>query len=188
MNMLLSLDKVKEKLATKLLAAIEKSKSVDLITFLSSLGISGGAYNKCEKVVFAGYDNLEKVKKLSPEKLMNIDGFAEKSSVDFFNSLSEKFSLIEELEKVGFTFEEIIKNETKLTDKKVCITGSLSEKRSVIEAKIRDASGVVVSSVTKNTDILVTNDQTSGSSKLKKAQALGIDILTEAELIDLTSS
>ncbi len=188
MDDLLALDKVKEKLATKLIAAIEKSKSVDLITFLSALGISGGAYNKCEKVVFAGYDSLEKIKELSPEKLRAIDGFAEKSSVDFFESLSAKFELINELEQVGFSFEEVVKNETALTDKKICITGSLSEKRSVIEGKIRDASGIVVSSVTKNTDILVTNDQTSGSSKLKKAQSLGIEILTEEELIKLTSS
>ncbi|PIK14300.1 NAD-dependent DNA ligase LigA [Halobacteriovorax sp. JY17] len=188
MDDLLTLDKVKEKLATKLIAAIEKSKSVDLITFLSALGISGGAYNKCEKVVFAGYDSLEKIKELSPEKLRVIDGFAEKSSVDFFESLSAKFELINELEQVGFSFEEVVKNETALTDKKICITGSLSEKRSVIEGKIRDASGIVVSSVTKNTDILVTNDQTSGSSKLKKAQSLGIEILTEEELIKLTSS
>ncbi len=188
MEKLLSLDKVKEKLATKLLNAIEGSKSVDLITFLSALGISGGAYNKCEKVVFAGYDNLDKIRKLNAEKLQAIDGFAEKSSVDFFESLKSKFDLIDELEKEGFTFEELVKNETKITDKKICITGSLSEKRSVIESKIRDASGIVVSSVTKNTDILVTNDQTSGSSKLKKAQSLGILIITEKELIDMTNS
>lgn len=188
MEKLLSLDKVKEKLATKLLNSIEGSKSVDLITFLSALGISGGAYNKCEKVVFAGYDNLNKIKKLSAAKLESIDGFAEKSSVDFFESLKSKFELITELEGFGFTFEEVVKVETKVTDKKICITGSLSEKRSVIESKIRDASGIVVSSVTKNTDILVTNDQTSGSSKLKKAQGLGILIITEKELIDMISS
>lgn len=188
MEMLLSLDKVKEKLATKLLKSIEKSKSVDLITFLSSLGINGGAYNKCEKVVFAGYDSLEKIKKLSPEKLVAIDGFAEKSSLDFYNSLKEKFIIIEELEHFGFSFEEVVKVESEVTDKKICITGSLSEKRSVIEGKIRDASGVVVSSVSKNTDILVTNDQASGSSKLKKAKDLGILIITEEELINMISS
>ena len=57
---LMTLDKVKEKLATKLLASIEKSKKVDLTTFLSALGIQGGAYNKCEKVVMAGYNTVEK--------------------------------------------------------------------------------------------------------------------------------
>ncbi|ATH09430.1 hypothetical protein BIY24_16220 [Halobacteriovorax marinus] len=188
MESLLTLDKVKEKLATKLLGAIEKSKTVDLVTFLSALGISGGAYNKCEKVVFAGHDSLEKVKSLTPDKLILIDGFAKKSADDFYLSLSEKFPLIEELESVGFSFEEVIKVETKVSNKKICITGSLSEKRSVIESKIRDASGIVVSSVSKNTDILVTNDQSSGSSKLKKAKDLGILIITEEELISMISS
>ena len=47
---LMNLDKVKDKLATKLINSIEASKRIDLVSFLSSLGISGGAYNKCEKV------------------------------------------------------------------------------------------------------------------------------------------
>lgn len=182
---LLSLDKVKDKLATKLLMAIEKSKSVDLITFLSSLGISGGAYNKCEKVVFAGFNTLDKLRELTAEKLMEVDGFAEKSATDFTNSLNSKEELILKLEKCGFSFEEQEKIESNISDKKICITGSLSEKRSVIESRIREAGGVVVGSVSKNTDILLTNDQTSGSSKLKKAQSLEIQIVTEEELMNL---
>jgi len=184
---LLSLDKVKEKLATKLLATIEKSKNVDLTTFIASLGISGGAYNKCEKVIFAGFNTLNKLKTLTAEQLMEVDGFAEKSATDFVNSLKSKNELIQKLEKHGFSFEEQKKIESKISGKKICITGSLSEKRSVIESKIREAGGVVVNSVSKNTDILLTNDQSSGSSKLKKAQALEITIVTEQELMDLVS-
>ena len=182
---LILLDKVKEKLATKLLDAIEKSKSVDLITFLSSLGIHGGAYNKCEKVVFAGYDSLEKIRNISIEKLQEIDSFAEKSSTEFYNSIHKKMNLINELESAGFKFEVMEIKDTPIANKKVCITGSLSEKRSNIESSIRDAGGVVVSSVSKNTDYLLTNDKTSGSSKLKKAQTLGLLIISEEELKEL---
>jgi DNA ligase (NAD+) len=184
---LMELDKVKEKLATKLVGAIGKSKDVDLITFLSALGISGGAYNKCEKVVFAGFDTLEKIRSISIEKLMQVDGFAEKSASEFVNSLKEKFPLIDELEKCGFEFAEVEKKDTPVAGKKICITGSLSEKRSVIEASIRDAGGIVVGSVSKNTDYLLTNDQTSGSSKLKKAQSLGLEIISEEDLKKLVN-
>mgnify|MGYP000193025587 CR=1 FL=1 len=184
---LLTLDKVKEKLATKLISAIENSKSVDLITFLSALGISGGAYNKCEKVVFAGFDTLEKLNAITAEKLMEVDGFAERSSTEFVTSLKSKDGLIVKLESFGFNFKEVEKIDSIISGKKICITGSLSEKRSVIESKIRDAGGVVVTSVSKNTDILLTNDQSSGSSKLKKAQSLEISIVTEKELMDKIS-
>ena len=187
MDDLLGLDKVKDKLATKLIAAIEKSKQVDLITFLSALGISGGAYNKCEKVVFAGFNTLLKVKGITSEKLELIDGFAEKSASEFSKSLSTKFDLIEKLEVLGFSFEEVEKKDTPIADKKICITGSLSEKRSVIESSIRDAGGIVVGSVSKNTDYLLTNDQSSGSSKLKKAQSLGLLIISEDDLKGLLS-
>lgn len=181
-DQLMELDKVKEKLATKLISAIDKSKTVDIITFLSALGINGGAYNKCEKVVFAGFDSLEKVRNLSIEKLQEIDSFAERSATEFYKSIHNKFDLINELEEAGFKFETIEKKDTPIANKKICITGSLSEKRSTIESSIRDAGGVVVSSVSKNTDYLLTNDQSSGSSKLKKAQTLGLLIISEDDL------
>lgn len=184
---LLKLDKVKEKLATKILNNIEKSKNVSLITFLSALGISGGAYNKCEKVVDAGFDTIEKIKALKVEELTNVDSFALKSATDFIESLNEKNDLINELGKLGFDFKKDTSKTGKLANKKLCITGALSEKRSVIEKSIRDAGGAVVGSVSKNLDYLVTNEVNSNSSKFKKATDLGISMISEAELLKLLS-
>lgn len=179
---LLSLDKVKDKLADKLLSAIEKSKNVDLITFLGSLGIQGGAYNKCEKVVLAGYNTLEKVKSITPEKLQEIEGFAEKSATEFYSSFKEKEGLIKDLEENGFEFKESSVKDSAITSKKFCITGSLSRKRADIEKDIRDNGGIVVGSVSKNTDYLLTNDENSLSSKFKKAKSLNIPIINEESL------
>jgi DNA ligase (NAD+) len=182
---LLKLDKVKEKLSTKLIETISKSKNVSLVIFLSALGISGGAYNKCEKVVNAGFDTIEKIKNLSIEDLLKVDSFAEKSSEEFVGSIREKLELINELIGQGFEFFIEEKKETKISGLKICITGALSEKRAVIEDKIRECRGVVVSSVSKNTDMLVTNEQDPTSSKYKKALELKIRIITEKELINL---
>lgn len=182
---LLELDKVKDKLEQKLLENIEKTKSADFTTFLSALGIQGGAYNKCEKVVSSGYDTVEKILKVSLEELMNIDGFAEKSSAEFLNSINEKKELIQNLAKLGFKFEAPKQVEGSLSGKKIAITGSLSEKRTLVEAKIRSIGGTVVSTISKNTDILLTNQQTSASSKFKKATELGIKIISEDDLNDL---
>ncbi|MGB0454530.1 MAG: BRCT domain-containing protein, partial [Bacteriovoracaceae bacterium] len=179
---LLELDKFKDKLADKILGNIEKSKEADLPTFLSALGISGGGYNKCEKVVQNGFDTIEKIKGLAKESLMEIDSFAEKSAEEFSKSLKEKIKLIEDLEASGFEFkiQEIADNPVK--GKKICITGSLSRKRSEIEKDIRFLGGIVVSSVGKTTDFLLTNDTESSSSKFKKAQQLEIPIVDEAWL------
>jgi len=182
---LLTLNKVKEKLALKLLSSINETKTTNLITFLSALGITGGAYNTCEKVVMSGHNTIEKILKLTKEDLLKIDGFAEKLSEDFTSSLNDKENIINELINVGFIFETAGKTDSKLSGKTLCITGTLSQKRPVIEAKIRQEGGSVVSSVTKKTSYLLCNDPTSNSSKVKKAIELGIPVISESELLDL---
>jgi DNA ligase (NAD+) len=182
---LLTLNKVKEKLALKLIDSINESKATDLVTFLSALGITGGAYNTCEKVVMSGYNTIEKIFILTKEDLIKIDGFAEKSSEDFASSLSTKQNVINELIEVGFVFESVGHSDSKLNGKTLCITGTLSQKRSVIETKIRQEGGSVVSSVTKKTSYLLCNDSTSNSSKVRKAKELGIPIISESELLSL---
>lgn len=182
---LMKIDKVKDKLSNKLIESIQKTKNIDLITFLSALGISGGAFNKCEKVVRAGFDDIAKIKNLSVEQLMNVESFADKSATDFISSLREKENIIDELIEIGFEFTVDETRETDISGKKVCITGALSEKRQVIEDMIRAGGGIVVSSVSKNTDVLITNEKDPNSSKFKKAIELKIKIITENELLTL---
>ncbi len=182
---LMKLDKVKEKLSSKLIDSIEKTKIIDLIVFMSALGISGGAYNKCEKIVRAGYDSINKIISLKLEDLMNVESFAEKSAREFLSSLKEKHSLIRELIDLGFVFSVEETRSTKVTGMKICITGALSEKRPIVEDKIREGGGIVVNSVSKNTDILVTNENDPSSSKYKKALELKIKVINENQLMDL---
>lgn len=182
---LMKVDKIKEKLSFKIIESIQKTKQCNLIVFLSALGITGGAFNKCEKVVRAGFDSISKIKKLTLEDLMSIESFAEKSSSDFLVSLKEKIPLIDELIECGFEFSVEQTRQTDLTGRKICITGALAEKRSVIEDLIREGGGIIVSSVSKNTDLLVTNETDPASSKFKKALELKIKIITEAELMNL---
>ena len=188
-DQLLSLDKVKEKLASKILTNIKNSLSVDLVTFLSSLGISGGAYNKCEKVVNAGYDTLDKILKLKEEDLIKIESFAEKSAHEFVTSLQSKKQMIEKLRSYGFdpkaNIASSVSESSAIAGKKFCITGTLSMKRSEIQKMIKQRGGIVQSGVSGETDYLVTNDTESTSSKFKKAKELGIPILSEDKLLNL---
>jgi DNA ligase (NAD+) len=178
----LTLDKVKDKLADKFVETIDNSKNADITTFLSALGITGGAYNKCDKVVQAGFDTIPRLKKITIEGLMEVDSFAEKSATDFINSFTEKVYMVDKLLKLGFEFKEKNISKSRISGKKICITGSLKEKRSIIELKIRAAGASTVGSVSKNTDYLLTNDGDSRSSKAQKAKQLGISIISEADL------
>ena len=146
------------------------------------MGLNGGAYNKCEKIVKAGHDSIPKLKKMTLENLCSIDGFAEKSSKDLLTSLKDRFAIIDELTSLGL--RPILPTETtsKLSGRTICITGTLSEKRSVIEDKLRQGGMKIVKSVSKNTDYLLTNDPNSSSSKCKKAIELGLSIISETEL------
>lgn len=180
----LKLDKVKEKLATKFVTSIEKSKKVDLVKFLSALGISGGAINKCERVVNFGFNSIDKILGLTVEQLVMIDGFAEKSATDFIQSLQCKKELILELNKIGFnpSFEIVSAEDTVLKGQVFVITGTLSEKRSDIEKRIKLNGGKTASAVSSHTNFLVCNDKNSSSSKTKKAKELNIPIISEEEL------
>jgi DNA ligase (NAD+) len=184
---LLSMDKVKEKLSTKILKSINNSKSTNLITFLSSLGISGGAYNKCEKVVMNGYDTISKVMSLRVSQLEMIESFAEKSATDFVNSLQSKKEIVDKLISYGFTFKQNIATtvESPITGQKFCITGTLTMKRSELQKVVKQNGGIVQSVVRKDTNYLITNDIESSSSKFKKAKDLDIPILNEERFFKL---
>jgi DNA ligase (NAD+) len=67
----------------------------------------------------------------------------------------------------------------------VCITGKLVQykNRKLLQDDIEAAGGKVTSSVTSKTNYLITNDTTSGSSKNVTAQKLGVEIISEQDLI-----
>ena len=72
-----------------------------------------------------------------------------------------------------------------LDGKKFCITGTLSKPRSEIEDWIKRSGGIIVSSVSKNTNYLVTNDSDPSSSKHIKAMSLKIPVISEDDLFEL---
>ena len=76
-------------------------------------------------------------------------------------------------------------NDSNISEKKICITGSLNRKRSEIEKEIKEHGGLPVKSVTSKTDFLVCNDSSSTSSKFKKAVELNVKIINEEELFNL---
>jgi DNA ligase (NAD+) len=184
---LLLLDKVKDKMANKMFENIQKTKEQTLVQFISAIGVEGVSTAKSEKIISQGYNTLEKIQNLKLEQMLAIDGFAEKSSTDILLSLKKKEKLIEKLVKVGLHVkaDEISTGEGPLTGNKFCITGELTMPRTEFEKLIKKNGGVMVSSVSKNTTYLITNEEESSSSKFVKAKDLGIPIISEKQLLKM---
>lgn len=77
------------------------------------------------------------------------------------------------------------KTGSKLIGKTFCLTGSLSIPRPKIEDRIKSEGGQISSSVSSKTTYLVTDDPNSGSSKNKKAQQLGVQVISEQKLNEM---
>ena len=176
---LLTLPKVKEKMASKIIKNISSSKEIEIGKFFDALSFEGGAKNKTKLVIQDGKDSLEKIRKVKVEELIKLDGFQEKSANDYVNSLNSNSSLIDELLSLGITLVFPKRSGDKFQGMSICITGTLSVKRSVIEALIKENGGRPAGSVSSKTSFLICNDTTS--SKYKKAVEKNIPILTEDE-------
>ncbi len=183
----LTLDKVKDKMANKMFENISKTKHQTLVQFISAIGVEGVSTAKSEKIIAQGFNTVEKILSLTVERMQEIEGFAEKSSRDIISSLHKKEKLINDLIKVGVHVkdDEIATGEGPLSGFKFCITGELSSPRAEIEKKIKMNGGVMVSSVSKNTSYLLTNEEESSSSKFVKAKDLGIPIINEKKLLKM---
>ena len=186
---LILLDRFGEKSIDKLLKNIEDSKKAPAEKLLAALGIKGIG-TKIAKIIMKKHQSIDEVRNLSLEELSSIDGIGEIKASDVKKELEkeETLSLIEKLKELGVnmlaTKNEVYENSL-VKGFSFCITGALSLPRKEYENLIEKNGGKNVSSVTSKTSYLVTNDTTSGSSKNKKAQELGVRIISEDELKEL---
>ena len=184
---LLSMPMTKEKMARKLYDNIQKSKSVPAARFLFGLGIEGAGLTSWEKLL-GEIGDLSKLRVASAETIAAVDGFAERSAEQIVKGLEEKAVVMDALLTTGvkpLQQASAIQRDGPLSGKQIVITGALSMPRGELAKRIKACGGVVGSAVSGNTHAVVTNDPGSMSSKMKKARALGIEIWSEADLLQL---
>lgn len=185
MEDLLKLDKFKDKKAKNIINSIQKSKKVDLNKFLFALGISEVG-DKTAKDLAKHFKTFEAVKNASVEELSAIRDVGEIIALKIREFFDDKDNL-KEIEKLINHGVEIIEPKEKNFDKNspflgktVVLTGTLeSFARADAESIIESMGGKCSSSVSKNTDYVLAGE--SAGSKLTKAQALGVKIMTEEE-------
>lgn len=188
---LLTLDKIKDRSANKILQAIEESKQQSLERLLFGLGIRHvGA--KAAQLVAQKFGTIERIMTATLEDFSSIEGLGIMISQSLVNFFAEEGShqLIQRLQDAGVqmsyqgvTIEDIANLSTEWTGKTVVITGSFADyDRKELQAKLESLGAKVTSSVSKKTDIVVAGE--AAGSKLTKAQDLGITIYNEAQLLE----
>ena len=186
-NAISSLEGMGQRSSQNLVNAIEKSKSTTLPKFLYGLGIRevGEATAKSLANEFV---NIDKIMTATIEEYLcvhDIGDVTAENIVSFFDRISNK-KLINQLQAKGVRWDENQRDNDSsdnltLVGQVWVITGSLnSMTRSELSDKLEALGAKVGSSVSKNVDILVVGS--NPGSKLKKAETLGIRVVSENEL------
>lgn len=183
------LDGMGKKSVNNLLKNIENSRNVKLENFIAALGIPniglsaaktisarfGGNYREFSGAIGNMYNFTE------------LDDFGTIMNQSLYEWMGHNIDVMRDIAReMHFIVEEEKSVEDNyFTGKNICVTGKLNNfTRDSINEKIASVGAKAVSSVSKNTDFLITNEA-SGSAKFKKAMELGIPTITEQDFINM---
>jgi len=187
---LLELPRFAEKSAQNLIDAIEKSKSTTLARFLFALGILHvGEF--AAKQLAKNYEKMDDLYRIEADRVISIKQMGEKlaASISGFFSEKENLKTLEDLKKLGMKLtnpDYAAMGEKKkglLDGMTFVITGTLSKPRDEYEALIEQNGGRAAGSVSKKTSYVLAGSE--AGSKLEKARALGVKVLTEEQLMKM---
>ncbi len=172
--------------AKKLLASIEASKQQDVSRLIFALGIRQvGA--KTGKVLASTFGSLDALMTASMEELTAVSDVGEVTAENIFSWFRQEQSvhLIERLRQAGVNFKSTRTiTDTRFAGKTFVLTGALSKfTREEATEKIELFGGKAAGSVSKKTSYVVAGE--NAGSKLRKAQDLGIPVLTEDEFLEM---
>ena len=180
------LERMGKKSAQNLLSAIEKSKSQDLSRLLFAFGIRQVG-QKAGKILAQRFGSLDNLQAATVEELTQVDdigAITAQSIVDWFASPQSQH-LIARLKEAGVNMQAEQKGEDqRFAGKTFVLTGTLDLfTRAEATKMIEDRGGKAAGSVSKKTTYVVAGE--AAGSKLRKAQELGVPVLTQEEFLAL---
>lgn len=191
---LLSLERVGEILANKLVDQIQSHRKIPLVQFLRSLGISELAKHASE-VLVKNFRTLEAIRKVSEEDLSTIHTIGPVIAREVVKGLKEKSKTLEKLLKQIVIEEKAAAKGGKLSGKSFLFTGKMAAmERGAAEKKVESLGGEISGGVTKDLDYLVIGSEgyknRDKGNKWVKAEALiqrgaGIKIIPEEEFLTM---
>lgn len=185
---LLKLERMGEKSADNLLAALAESKKNELDKLLFALGIRHvGA--KVARILATEFGSMEKLQQAQPEKLALIRDIGDKiaeSAVTWLN-VPANIDLVERLAAAGLTMTftpPASQEDNPFFGKTLVFTGTMPTLgRAEAKTMAQDVGAKVSGSVSKKTDYVIAGAE--AGSKLEKAQQLGVTVIDEAEFLRL---
>ena len=180
-----------EKSYRKLIESVKKARTTTLPRVVYSLGIAGIGLANAKVICRELKYDVEALLMVTEEELNEIQGvgevlakafigyFSDAKHVENFRKLLEELTIPEETSTKKQIFEGV----------NVVITGSVTHfaNRGEVKELIESLGGKVTGSVTSKTNYLINNDVTSTSSKNKKANELGIPIISEETFLELVN-
>ena len=183
---LLKLERMGEKSADNLLAALTESKKNELDKLLFALGIRHvGA--KVARILATEFGSMEKLQQAQPEKLAQIRDIGDKiaeSAVTWLN-VPANIDLVERLAAAGLTMTftpPASQEDNPFFGKTLVFTGTMPTLgRAEAKTMAQDVGAKLSGSVSKKTDYVIAGAE--AGSKLEKAQQLGVTVIDEAEFL-----
>ena len=188
---ILQLERMGEKSADKLLAALEASKSNELDKLLFALGIRHvGA--KVARTLATEYGSMERLQQAGADELAQIRDIGAKiaESVVTWLNVPANIDLLNRLQAAGLNMSFVApasREDNPLFGKTLVFTGTLPTLgRAEAKTMAQDVGAKVSGSVSKKTDYVIAGAE--AGSKLEKAQQLGVAVIDETEFLRLVQS
>lgn len=182
-----------KKSVDKLAASLEKSRTVHLDRFITSLSIPGigSSQSKVLSKHFKTWDDFQ-LAGLGDYNFSNLEGFGDVLNNNihtWFNTMYKEDGIEQMIKYLTFVQENKESTDI-LLNKTFVITGSLNHYKNRDELKdvIISNGGKVSGSVSKNVFALINNNMNSTSSKNKKARELGVQIISEEDFLKMISN
>lgn len=182
---LLTLERIADKSAQNLLDEIEQSRKLPLERVIYGLGIRFVGERTAE-FLSEHFGSMDALMEASVEELQEVNEVGPRiaESIREFFAERRNQKLVEHLRKyLNFTGKKKHRG-TALAGKTFVLTGTLANySRDAAKQMIEDAGGKVSGSVSKKTDYVVAGEDPG--SKLDKARELGVNVISEAEMLEL---
>ena len=187
---LLKLERLAEKSVSNLLAGIEASKAVPFERVLFAIGIRHIGETTAKKLAYY-FKNVDALKNASLEQLLEVGDIGEKTAqtiIAYFGD-EKSIEIIEKLRQKGLQFElsseQLVKTSEKLKDLSFVVSGVFSKfSRDDLKKTIEQNGGKNIGSISGKTSFVLAGEN-MGPEKLKKAEKLGIPILSEDDFIKM---
>ena len=183
---LINLERFGELSATKLLNAIEGTKQASLAKFITALGIRHVGAQTAVALADA-FQSLEALRDATEEELLKIPdiGLTVSESILAYFADEDNLKQLNDFKALGVRPVYINHDNAPLKGQSFVVTGTLTDMgREEAEDLLREKGATVTSSVTKNTTALIAGAK-PGTSKITKAEKLGIKVISETEFREL---